>query len=218
MAAQGVLFRLFGRFIPSEESRLARWIKKIVFGWKIGKVLLVAGGMVVIYNAGHILYTAYAAMPAWLMTNTGKVAVYFLPLFLELLKKSLTYLWQPILVYLAINLLTHSPFWRRFWCLVGVAWFLLSFVSAFEHVTWKEYSLLALLSMQGYVLLLWFLPRELWNIVGLTFSMTLGLIVLLLPDLPTTFDDFGMFGAILAFFMGYLNALASLIQRIAKRL
>jgi hypothetical protein len=45
------------------------------------------------------------------------------------------------------------------------------------------------------------------------------LIILISPaDLPTAFDDFGMFGAILAFFLGYLNALASLLQRAVSRL
>jgi hypothetical protein len=55
-----------------------------------------------------------------------------------------------------------------------------------------------------------------WNIIGLLISVFLGLIVLILPDLPTAFDDFGIFGAILAFFLGYLNALASLIQRAVR--
>ena len=66
--------------------------------------------------------------------------------------------------------------------------------------------------------MLWLVPREIWNIIGLTISSLFGLIILILPDLPTSFDDFGIFGAILAFFLGYVNLVASLIQRAADRL
>ena len=64
--------------------------------------------------------------------------------------------------------------------------------------------------------MLWLVPREFWNILGLLISSTLGVIVLILPDLPTAFDDFGIFSAILVFFLGYLNALANLIQRAVR--
>ena len=76
-----------------------------------------------------------------------------------------------------------------------------------------------LLLIQGYLFALWLLPHEAWNVMGLVLSSVLGLIILISPaDLPTAFDDFGMFGAILAFFLGYLNALASLLQRAVSRL
>jgi hypothetical protein len=79
--------------------------------------------------------------------------------------------------------------------------------------------MLPLLLIQGYLFALWLLPREVWNVMGLVLSSVLGLIILISPaDLPTAFDDFGMFGAILAFFLGYLNALASLLQRAVSRL
>ncbi|PIE31668.1 hypothetical protein CSA56_17605, partial [candidate division KSB3 bacterium] len=87
-----------------------------------------------------------------------------------------------------------------------------------QHAGWKEYRMLPLLMVQGYLFLLWLMPREIWNIIGLTISGIVGFIILVLPDLPTAFDDFGMFGAVLAFFLGYLNLLASLLQRAADRL
>jgi hypothetical protein len=141
-----------------------------------------------------------------------------------------------------IAIFTKSKVWRRFWCLVGVAGFFLLFVSALKEFNWpileefswsaikefssalktfnwEEFSVLPLLLMQGYLFALWLLPREGWNIIGLIISSVFGLIILISPaDLPTAFDDFGMFGAILAFFLGYLNALASLLQRAVSRL
>jgi hypothetical protein len=115
-------------------------------------------------------------------------------------------------------LLISSTVWRKFWCLVGVAGFFLLFVAAYEASTWQEYRLLPLLLLQGYMFMLWLLPREAWNVVGLLISGALGLVILLAPDLPTSFDDFGMAGAVAAFFLGYVNAVASLVQRAAHRL
>jgi hypothetical protein len=138
--------------------------------------------------------------------------------------------------------LTKSQFWRTFWGLVGVAGFFLLFVSALKgfswpaleglswsalkefsravskKFSWQEYRILLLPLVQGYLFTLWLLPREIWNLVGLTISIGFGLMILILPDLPTAFDDFGMFGAVLAFFLGYLNILASLLQRVVRRL
>ena len=182
--------------------------------WRFGTIGLVLGGIFLIYKASLIVNTAYTAMPSTLITTLTKSAVYFTPFFLDLLVTSLKYLWQPILMYLLIVVLTKSAIWRKFWCLVGVSLFFLILVSELETTTWKEYHLIPLLILPVYMFLLWLLPREFWNIAGLVIASTLGLIILILPDLPTTIDDFGMFGAILAFFLGYLNALASVIQRL----
>jgi hypothetical protein len=210
------ILSVLDRYIPSEDSKLADVIRRIVILWRFGKVLLVVGGLFVIYRAAQIVGTAYMTIPSGLIKGLSKATAYFMPLFLNLLMTSLTYLWQPILLYILIAFLTKSKIWRRFWCLVGVAGFLIIFVSKIEESTWKEYHLLPLLLMQGYLFILWLLPRESWNVVGLVISTALGLIILILPDLPTAFDDFGMFGAILAFFLGYLNALASLLQRAVR--
>ncbi len=64
-----------------------------------------------------------------------------------------------------------------------------------SHADWNDYQRMPLVILQGYLFLLWFLPRELWNFIGLLISSVLGIIVILLPDLPTVFDDFGIFGA-----------------------
>ena len=237
-----ILGRILQRYLPAENSQGAALIKRLSVVWRVGKILLVMVGMLVIGRAAQLIGAAHAAIPPILFKGLGEAAAYFTPLFLELIVTSLTYLWLPILAYVLIAVLTKSPFWRTFWCLVGVAGCFLVFVAAlkgfswpalggfswsalkefsqsvFKKFSWEEDRVLLLPLIQGYLFTLWFLPREIWNIVGLTISVMLGLMILILPDLPTAFDDFGMFGAVLAFFLGYLNALASLIQRVVRRL
>jgi len=236
-----VLLRILNRFISSEDSKFAAFIKRIEVVWRFGKFLFVVAGIFIIFRAAQIVGTAYEAVPSVLFKGLDEAVSRFMPVLLDLVIRSLKYLWQPILLYLLIAISTKSRVWRRFWCLVGVACFFLIFVSALEEFNWpafegfswsalkefssslkgfnwEEFRLLPLLLMQGYLFILWFLPREAWNIVGLIISSVLGLTILVLPDLPTAFDDFGMFGAILAFFLGYLNALASLLQRVVGRL
>jgi hypothetical protein len=213
-----LLQHLIAKYLPSENSTLANLLRQLMIVWKGVKVLCVLCGIVVICKAVLMVGTAYRLIPAWVVTGISKVTVFFIPLFLQLLKTSLLYLWQPILLYVLMACLTKSEFWRKFWCLVGVSGFLIIFVSKIEEFSWKEYQVLPLLLIQGYLFMLWLLPPEFWNIIGLGISTMLGLIILLLPDLPGAFDDFGMFGAILAFFLGYLNALASLVQRVVRRL
>jgi hypothetical protein len=213
-----VLLRILDKYVPSENSNLAGLIRWLVILWRVVKFLCVIAGLYVIYLAIQVVGTVYTTIPPLLFKWAHRTAAYFIPLFLDLIMASFKFLWQPILVYVLIAILTKSRFWRRFWCLVGVAGFFLIFVSAFENSSWKEYQLLPLLLIQGYLFALWLLPREIWNIIGLIISLVLGLTILILPDLPTALDDFGMFGAILAFFLGYLNVLASLIQRIVRRL
>lgn len=227
------------KFRALKESPL---FKRLEVVWMFVKFLCVVAGIFVIYKAARIIGSAYTAVPSILFESLSKFIAYFTPLFLELIVKSLKYLWQPILVYVFIAVFTKSKVWRRFWCLVGVAGFLLLFISALKEFNWpvlgefswsgikefsssvktfnwEEFRMLPLLLIQGYLFALWLLPREVWNVMGLVLSSVLGLIILISPaDLPTAFDDFGMFGAILAFFLGYLNALASLLQRAVSRL
>lgn len=210
------LVRRFDRYIPAEDSQLAECIRWLLMLWRFGKVLCVAAGIVIIAWAAQIIDTSYADISPNFIKGVSTLTTYFLPFFLDLITTSFTYLWQPVLIYLLIILLTRSQIWRKFWCVVGVAGFLLIFVSTLEQSSWKEYRLLPLLLLQGYLFILWLLPRECWNVMGLVISSALGLVILILPDLPTSFDDFGMFGAILVFFLGYLNALASLIQRAGR--
>lgn len=204
--------------------------------WRIGKILLVMLGSLVLLRAMLVIGRVYEAIPSIFFKGTQEAFRQFIPVFQDLVGTSFAYLWLPILLYVLIACLTSSPIWRRYWYLVGVAWFFLRFVFVFEHFPWptfegwswsalkefgqslknfdwEQFRALPLVLMQGYIFALWALPREFWNIIGLVVSILLGLVVLILPDLPTTFDDFGIFGAILAFFLGYINALASLLQR-----
>ncbi len=213
-----MILRKFHRFIPAEGSTLAEVVRVVFLLITPVKVLCVAGGIAIIVKAFMTLAQGFPEIPPVILKGAGVFLTAFSRLLLELLSLSLSYVWQPIVGYLLIALFLKNIFWRKFWCLVGVAWFLLLFMTALHNAGWKEYRMLPLLMVQGYLFVLWFFPREIWNIIGLTISLVFGLIILILPDLPTAFDDFGMFGAILAFFLGYLNVLASLLQRAADRL
>jgi len=204
------------RDLSAADDQRARWFTRVLAGWKVLTALAVIGGVIVIGRAAWMINAAYLAVPPVFITGVQKTLAYAAPLLGNLLVKSLNYVWQPIALYLLILCSTRSTLWRKFWCLVGVAGFFLIFVAALEHSTWKEYHQLPLIVLQGYLFSLWLLPREVWNLVGLAISIALGLIILIVPDLPTAFDDFGLFGAILAFFLGYVNALANLTQRLAR--
>ncbi|MBD3309031.1 hypothetical protein GF339_21660 [candidate division KSB3 bacterium] len=212
------ILRRLDRYIPSEDTKLAAWIRRGILAWQVVKGGLVLGGILILLRSAQVISSAYEAVPPLLLKGMTGIALYFFPFFVELITTSLLYLWQPIVVYMLMMLLISSTVWRKFWCLVGVAGFFLLFVAAYEASTWQEYRLLPLLLLQGYMFMLWLLPREAWNVVGLLISGALGLVILLAPDLPTSFDDFGMAGAVAAFFLGYVNAVASLVQRAAHRL
>ncbi|GAK59463.1 hypothetical protein U27_06448 [Candidatus Vecturithrix granuli] len=195
---------------------MAYCIRMLILAWKWVKWGFVVAGLIILWQAALTIQALSTIIPPALVKSVIIVVGFFLPVFLELIVTSLRYLWQPICIYFLITLLTKSVWWRKFWYLVGVAWCVLLLTSTFHDANWNDYQRMSLLMLQGYMFLLWLLPRELWNLMGLLVSSILGIIVILLPDLPTVFDDFGIFGAILLFFLGYLNALASLIQRVVR--
>jgi hypothetical protein len=202
---------------------------------QIGSVVV---GSVIILRALWIIGWVYRAIPGVILRSAREVLGWAFPVLRELIILSFQYLWQPLLVYALIALLVRAPAWQLFWRIVGLAGFFLVFVWHFEHfpwprlegfnwaalkdftqsfqeLHWQNFQTLPLILLQTYLFALWVLPREVWNLLGLMLSMLLGIIVVILPDLPTAFDDFGIFSAILAFFLGYVNALASLLQRAA---
>jgi hypothetical protein len=188
----------------------------LVLTWNWAKWGLVAIGLAILWQAAWSMREVLTTVSPVVVKSLRIAIGFFLPVFLEFIAASLYYLWQPICAYFLIALLTKSFWWRKFWYLVGVAWCVLVLASISNDAGWNDYQRISLLILQGYLFLLWLLPRELWNLMGLLVSSILGIIVILLPDLPTVFDDFGIFGAILLFFLGYLNALASLIQRAVR--
>lgn len=173
----------------------------------------ILAGCLCILAAGFVVYNAFTDIPPTLLKGLHKIVQALGPLFRELIIASLPYIWPPILIYVLIAFLVQSLPQRKFWNLVAVSVFFLYFVFAVKRYSWENYQQIALLAVQLYLLILWIFPREIWNVIGLLISSILGLIILVAPDLPTAFDDFGIFGAVLAFFLGYLNALASLVQR-----
>ena len=206
------------RYLPNEDSQWAEFFRQLIILLRICKGLAVIVGGALSWQAWLKIAVVRQLLPPKVLTATTKAIEFFWPFFLDLVNASFEYLASPIAWYLLIAVSVKSLFWRKFWCLVGVSWSLLVFIQAAQQATWQEYHLLPLLILQGYLFMLWLVPREIWNIIGLTISSLFGLIILILPDLPTSFDDFGIFGAILAFFLGYVNLVASLIQRAADRL
>ncbi len=206
------------RYLPAENTPLAGFIKDLIILLKIVRGLAVLVGLSIIWDAWQKVDGVTRFFPPTVMKGLAKTFEFFWPFFLELFQASLSYLWQPILMCLLIALMTKSLFWRKFWYVVSLSWYLLTFLDAAQQADWDEYHLLILMILQAYLFLLWLFPQEIWNLIGLSLSCVLGVVILILPDLPTAFDDFGMFGAILAFFLGYVNAVASLVQRVAHRL
>lgn len=209
--------RIQDKLLPSEDSILANIIRIGFLCWRVGKWLAIFPGILIIYQTVNIVGKLNEEIPGSLLVAFRKAWEYALPLFLELILGSLPYLWLPVFIYILIVLLFKNLFLRKFWNGVAVCGFFLYFLNITRNITWKEYDQLPLLLVQGYLLLLWLLPREIWNLVGLLVSGILGMIILILPDLPSAFDDFGVFAAILTFFLAYLNTIASLVQR-AERL
>lgn len=212
------IMRRIGRYLPAEDSPFAAFIKDLIVLLKIARALAVLIGVTIIWDAWQRVDGVTRLFPPTVVSGVLKTFEFFWPFFLELFRASVSYLWQPILVCLLIALLAKSVFWRKFWYLVSLSWYLLTFLDAAQQAEWDEYHLLILMMLQAYLFLLWLVPQELWNLFGLSLSCVLGVVILILPDLPSAFDDFGMFGAILAFFLGYVNAVASLVQRVAHRL
>lgn len=206
------------QYFPAENTPLAAFIKDLIVLLKIARALAVLVGCSIIWDAWQQVHGVTRLFPPTIVKGVLKTFEFFWPFFLELFRASLSYLWQPILACLLIALLIKSAFWRKFWYLVSLSWYLLTFLDAAQRATWDEYHLLILMVLQAYLFLLWLFPQEAWNLIGLSLSCVFGVVILIMPDLPSAFDDFGMFGAILAFFLGYVNAVASLVQRAAHRL
>ena len=202
-------------YLPAEDTPLAAFIKDLIVLLKIARALAVLVGVSIIYDAWQRVHGVTRLVPQAVVTGMLKTFEFFWPFFLELFRASLSYLWQPILICLLIALLTKSVVGRKFWHLVCLSWYLQNLLDAAQRAHWDEYHLLTLMMLQAYLFLLWLVPQELWNLFGLSLSCVLGVVILIMPDLPSAFDDFGMFGAILAFFLGYVNAVASLVQRVA---
>ena len=215
---RNAIMQTFASYLPAEDSPLAAFIKDLIVLLKIARALAVLVGLSIIWDAWQRIHGVTQFFPPAVVKGILKTFEFFWPFFLELFRASLSYLWQPILICLLIALLTKSLVWRKFWYLVCLSCYLQNLLDAAQRAQWDEYHLLTLMMLQAYLFLLWLVPQELWNLFGLSLSCVLGVVILIMPDLPTAFDDFGMFGAILAFFLGYVNAVASLVQRVAHRL
>ena len=67
--------------------------------------------------------------------------------------------------------------------------------------------------MQVYILVLWTVPRVFWNLIGGIFFAIQSAVVMLVPDLPGYFDDFGVIMAIFAYIFIVINTVADPIKK-----
>lgn len=184
------------------------------------KTAAVLIGLYLIYAAATVLISGNWTALQKVVSGSSKVIGFCLPYLMILVTKSLLFLWPPILAYMLIGILTTSRWWRFYLCLSALAAAILllnKFVFSqldLSFDTLKQVPDIFLYIMQVYLLLLWTVPREVWNFVGGIIFAIQSLIVTVMPDLPTYFDDLGMILAIFTFIFLYINTIASVIQRI----
>ena len=144
----------------------------------------------------------------------NSIISFAIPRFVELILASLTCLWLPIVLYIGISIITVSQWGRFYLCLATLCGFVLTIETAvFSNISLSSIFEILIYLMQIYLLLLWTVPREVWNFIGGAFFLLQGIIVLVIPDLPGYFDDFGFITAIFSFIFLYLHTTASLVQR-----
>ncbi len=157
------------------------------------------------------------------LNGISRVISYCVPYLLKLIIKSIVFLWPPILSYIIIGIITTSRWWRFYLCLCMLAVSILilnHFVFAkmdFSIETLKEIPTIFMYIIQIYILLLWTFPREIWNFIGGILFAIYSLMITIMPDLPTYFDDLGMIFAVFAFIFLYINTIASITQRFIDR-
>jgi len=146
----------------------------------------------------------------------SKSLIYCLPFLVKLFLWSLAFIWPPIIIYVLISFITISKPWRFFLGSVALCGFILIIQHFFvPTLTIKNFHYIFMYLMQIYLLALWIIPKEVWNIVSGLFWMVGSVVITIFPDLPTYFDDLGMIFGLFTFIFIYLHTVALFIQRIA---
>ena len=195
-------------------DKIKIWTPRVI------KTSIILIGLYLIYAAITVLVSGNWSALQTIFSGLFKVIHFCIPYLLILITKSLFFIWPPILAYMLIGIITTSRCWRFFLCLsvLASAIILLNRL-VFSHIdfsfnTLQQVPNIFLYIMEIYLLLLWTVPRELWNFIGGFLLAIQSLIVTVMPDLPSYFDDLGMILAIFAFIFLYINTIASIIQRI----
>ena len=189
---------------------------------RVLKVLLfIAGSAVIFITVNSLLSSNWEMLQKSLSVfykAFSKIIGFGVPHFFKLVLSSIALIWLPIAIYVMISLITVSLWWRFFLCLVTLCGFIL----VVKALLFKDFSLksvpeLLIYITQIYLLLLWVIPRELWNLAGGAVWFVESVVVTLLPNLPGYFDDIGIVAAIFAFIFLYLHTIASLVQRVVDK-
>ncbi len=180
--------------------------------WKIFALIV---GIPIILSTFFLITGGNYKLLGKIISPLIKIIDFGLPYLFGLILSSITVLWIPVIIYISISIITTSHWWRFFLCLVSLCSFLL--VIKFIVFPNLSFSLSAVIKasiylVDIYLLLLWTVPRAIWNWIGGVFWFLQSAIVNIMPDLPSNLDDFGMTAAIFAFIFLYLHTLASFLQ------
>ena len=191
---------------------------KIPVALKITEILAyIAGTLIILATVSSLISGQWGVASKLLKLSLAaitKIIGFGLPYFVKLLLASWKHLWLPILLYTVISLFTASRWGRFYLCLATLCGFILTFKTVvLNDISFSSLPDLLIYCMEVYLLLLWTFPREVWNFIGGAFCLLQGAIVLVIPDIPGYFDDFGLIAAIFAFLFLYLHTTASLVQR-----
>ncbi len=186
---------------------------------KIAKGLVYLGGAVIILATISSLASGHWEILSKFLELAFKAIVEIVgfgtPYFLGLVTASLAVLWLPIVIYILISIFTTSRWGRFYLCLVALCVFILSIkATVFTDISLSSIPALLIYLTQIYLFLLWAIPREAWNFAGGFLWFLQSVVVTVLPDFPTYFDDLGIITAIFVFIFLYLHTMASLLQRI----
>ena len=186
-------------------------------------VMAVLAGVVVIMYSIWQVYNS-SGIILWIVLRTGAITVKICAVVLKtLILKSLPVIWFPALTYLVLSwFIRNTPARKGALLIVISLQFALIAHIVFPHNGLFLFSITRLplvftLILQLYMFILFFLPGEIWNFLGAVILLFKGMAVMLLPDLPSFADDFGIILAVFSFLFLYMHTLASLVKRAGEK-
>ena len=184
---------------------------------KINKIIKIAAivlGTFIIGFASYIIIGGNWEICGKIIASVSKIMIFCIPFLIKMFLWSLTYIWPPIIVYVIISFITISKMWRFFLGLVALCgFFIFAYYGFLQHIKISNFYYIFMYIMQIYLLALWIIPKELWNIASGVVWMIGSVIITIFPDLPTYFDDLGMIFGLFIFVFIYLHTIAMIIQR-----
>ena len=181
---------------------------------KIIKIIAVVLGLLTIGFASHIVLDGNWEICGKIAASFSKIIIYCIPFLTKMILWSLAYIWPPIVIYIIISFITISKMWRFFLGFVALCGFFIFIYYGFlQQIKISNFYNIFMYIMQIYLLALWVVPKELWNIAGGIVWMIGSLIITIFPDLPTYFDDLGMIFGLFVFVFIYLHTVAMIVQR-----